>query len=642
MPGARPPASAAGTVRSGVDTESPRVENGSGDSELQQGNGLTCAAFTHDDRCGASSGAVVAENAPAIHDAPHDAFSNSRASDNALAEHDPARDENSDSVSAEVPPSEEETAGSLPSLTSFWRAFSLPVYDDEHELDRSNEGVSDPSDLKTNTATMALNASTWTIVTMSALSQSLRGGKDPRDIGSALSVRPPRQKDEPRHVRILYFDTGGGHRSAAQSLESALERCYGRMVEVQLEEVSQHLPPPWCYATLIYTWLGNYPTVYEKLWKADDQEDDFRKTQLFNSMKYNSITHIVAKVTEWIDSGDDLILSVHPFCNHLLGDALEELAATPGGGHLNPLVKWATVVTDLGAAHLSWFDPRADAVFVTTDTLKERAVKLRVPASRIHVCGLPVRKGFWDPVNEPKEEWRRRLDLAPPAGFSDKEPLVVLLMGGGEGFGALEATAIAIGERLCQESLGQLVVACGRNEDIRETLSTHLWPSEAFAPKVLGFVGNIDEYMSAADVLVTKAGPGSIAEASIRGLPCLLTSYLPGQEEANVTYVTESGWGEYVSDENPTSVADKLSEWLKDRQLLDRMSRRATELARPHATLEIACRLGTNLLGLEEEDRVSAEHPENRSGELQQEPLSAPSKRGLGSAAAKDTAEGKC
>eukprot|EP00927_Polykrikos_kofoidii_P048333 TRINITY_DN4258_c0_g2_i1.p1 TRINITY_DN4258_c0_g2~~TRINITY_DN4258_c0_g2_i1.p1 ORF type:complete len:562 (-),score=89.32 TRINITY_DN4258_c0_g2_i1:63-1748(-) len=472
--------------------------------------------------------------------------------------------------------------------------------------DRANDD--DSTVLMTDTATVALNAGTRTIVTLSALSEAWRRDRCPTSIASTIDVRAPRQKNEPRRVRILYFDTGGGHRSAAQSLKGALEKCFGRMVEVALEEVSQHLPSPWCYATSIYTWLGNYPSVYEKLWKADDEFDDFRKSQLYSNMRYNSISHIIAKITEWIIDGDDLILSVHPFCNHLLGDALEVVTAGANGSQPEPLVRWATVVTDLGAAHLSWFDPRADAIFVATATLQERALELWVKPDRVHVCGLPVREGFWDPVSEPKEEWRRRLDLAPPADVREEDHFVVLLMGGGEGFGALEATAIAIGERLSHEGLGQLVVACGRNEVTRAKLADHPWPCKALAPKVLGFIGNIDEYMSAADVFVTKAGPGSIVEASIRGLPCLLTSYLPGQEEGNVAYVTNSGAGEYVSDQNPTNVADKLSAWLKDRELLERMSRRSAELARPHATLDIACRLGIDLLGLEDV-RLAAELP---------------------------------
>ena len=82
---------------------------------------------------------------------------------------------------------------------------------------------------------------------------------------------------------------------------------------------------------------------------------------------------------------------------------------------------------------------------------------------------------------------------------------------------------------------GHLIVVCGRNKAVRDKLEGHGWPIPDFKPTILGFVDNIDEYMTAADIIVTKAGPGTIAEAMIKGLPVLLTSFLPGQEEGNVT-----------------------------------------------------------------------------------------------------------
>ena len=62
----------------------------------------------------------------------------------------------------------------------------------------------------------------------------------------------------------------------------------------------------------------------------------------------------------------------------------------------------------------------------------------------------------------------------------------------------------------------------------------------------LGFVSNVEDYMHAASVLITKAGPGTIAEAACCRLPCILSSFLPGQEEGNVEYVRNSGIGDYA------------------------------------------------------------------------------------------------
>merc|ERR1711920_1042670 len=112
-----------------------------------------------------------------------------------------------------------------------------------------------------------------------------------------------------------------------------------------------------------------------------------------------------------------------------------------------------------------------------------------------------------------------------------------------------------------------MIVICGRNEELKASLENYDWPEIAhtkdrFSPEILGFVSNVDDYMGAADCLVTKAGPGSIAEAMIKGLPCLLTSFVPGQEEGNKHFVVNNGAGTYIADSNPVAIAEELASWL--------------------------------------------------------------------------------
>ena len=71
----------------------------------------------------------------------------------------------------------------------------------------------------------------------------------------------------------------------------------------------------------------------------------------------------------------------------------------------------------------------------------------------------------------------------------------------------------------------QMVVVCGKNKAAEDELLTHTW-GKGVSVQVKGFVNNMDEWMRASDAIVTKAGPGTIAEASICGLPCMLSSFL--------------------------------------------------------------------------------------------------------------------
>jgi 1,2-diacylglycerol 3-beta-galactosyltransferase len=104
---------------------------------------------------------------------------------------------------------------------------------------------------------------------------------------------------------------------------------------------------------------------------------------------------------------------------------------------------------------------------------------------------------------------------------------------------------------------------------------------------VLGFVDNMPELMRAADLVVSKAGPGAIGEALATEVPILLTSYLPGQETPNVTFVTETGLGLY------TPKPDQLLETVKElaapgSETWKSMSQRASEVSHPYASLDIA------------------------------------------------------
>jgi 1,2-diacylglycerol 3-beta-galactosyltransferase len=110
--------------------------------------------------------------------------------------------------------------------------------------------------------------------------------------------------------------------------------------------------------------------------------------------------------------------------------------------------------------------------------------------------------------------------------------------------------------------------------------------------QVHGFVNNMSDWMSASDCIVTKAGPGTIAEALIRELPILLSGYIPGQEEGNVPYVVDNHVGVFASE--PTAIASQVARWFgPDRDELARMSKNAKQLANPHSTENIVSDLAS-------------------------------------------------
>jgi UDP-N-acetylglucosamine:LPS N-acetylglucosamine transferase len=104
--------------------------------------------------------------------------------------------------------------------------------------------------------------------------------------------------------------------------------------------------------------------------------------------------------------------------------------------------------------------------------------------------------------------------------------------------------------------------------------------------RIEGFVDNMEIWMRAADILVTKAGPNSVAEAFIAGLPLVLYTALPGQEEGNVAYVVENGAGIWAP--IPRHAAQAVAHLLADSEARLAMAARSSALANPQATEEIA------------------------------------------------------
>jgi 1,2-diacylglycerol 3-beta-galactosyltransferase len=118
---------------------------------------------------------------------------------------------------------------------------------------------------------------------------------------------------------------------------------------------------------------------------------------------------------------------------------------------------------------------------------------------------------------------------------------------------------------------------------LKNRLETRTWN---IPHKIYGFVQNMPDLMRAADVLITKAGPGTISEAFIAGLPIILYNRLPGQEEGNVLYVIGEGAGMWAPE--PGMVVSVIKNWINHPDRLAEITQASQSLARPLAARQIA------------------------------------------------------
>ncbi|XVE98419.1 hypothetical protein REPUB_Repub03eG0104900 [Reevesia pubescens] len=231
------------------------------------------------------------------------------------------------------------------------------------------------------------------------------------------------------------------------------------------------------------------------------------------------------------------------------------------------------------AAYYAKFHPRVNRCYCPSTEVAKRALYDGLEESQIKVFGLPIRPSFARAVLS-KDDLRKELEM-------DPDLPAVLLMGGGEGMGPVKKTAKALDESLYDKDqrkpIGQLIIICGRNKTLASTLESEEWNIPV---KVRGFETQMEKWMGACDCIITKAGPGTIAEALIRGLPIVLNDYIPGQEKGNVPYVVDNGAGVFTR--SPKETARIVAEWFSTKtDDLKRMSENALRLAQPEAVFDI-------------------------------------------------------
>jgi 1,2-diacylglycerol 3-beta-galactosyltransferase len=350
-----------------------------------------------------------------------------------------------------------------------------------------------------------------------------------------------------KKILILMSDTGGGHRASAEAISEAMAHLYGDTISVRIVDAwKNHSPWPINRIGDSYPWLvSNGLWLWNMLWHTDN-----KMSKMYRAER------------------PDLVVTVHPIINPVASRVLRKM--------LKSDIPYAIVVTDLVRAHPAWFCCDADYYIVPTEAAYERALRYGVPPERVEVVGQPVGLKFAAGMGE-KLYLRGVLHL-------DLERPAVLVIGGGEGMGPVYEIARAIASNV---PTAQLIIVAGRNAALKEKLEATRWE---IPTRIYGFVTNMPELMGASDLLVTKAGPGTLSEAFIAGLPVVISSFIPGQEEGNVDYTLEHHAGVYASD--PDEIGHLIRDWLRPGgETLNQMAANAAGLARPEAALVIAQRL---------------------------------------------------
>ena len=361
---------------------------------------------------------------------------------------------------------------------------------------------------------------------------------------------------KPLRFLIYYADTGGGHRATAMAIAQGLKQRYGDAVDpVLLDGLRKYLPYPLSRLDDMYPWMSGMKT-WGRGWT---QSNDPQRVQRFMKLWWPYIRTACIRMAK---EPCDAVINVQPLYTFPVLWAMDRI------GVRKPFV---TMVSDLIVVHAAWCDPSTDRFLVPTEVSRVHALEHHVPPEKIQIVGLPIRLLFMNPP-EPKPSVRQRLGL--------KNKFTILLMGGGQGLGRVYEIAEAIGRSGLSV---QLIVVAGSNKKLKEQIDDAHWPIDLAC---YGFTQDIPALMDASDVLITKAGPTTICEAFTRGLPIIISGYIPSQENENADYVINHRAG--VLAEEPELIIATLREWLHKPEVLAWLSENSARLAHPRAAIDAA------------------------------------------------------
>lgn len=325
-----------------------------------------------------------------------------------------------------------------------------------------------------------------------------------------------------QNIDVVFFDAGGGHRSAATALDLVIrqQRRPWNVRLVNLQELLDEIDIARKFTGLRVQDI--YNTMLRKGWTLGSPQ---LVPLMHGLIRLFHRRQVEILKRHWIRSQPDLAVSVIPNFNRALFESLS--MALPG-------VPMVTILTDLAdyPPHF-WLEPQDQWVICGTERAVEQAKAMGLDPSKIlRASGMILHPKFYETTAVNRTSERARL------GLEEDWPTGIVLFGG-YGSGVMEK----ILDRLDRSGLKlQLILICGHNDKLRNRLRAHKGRIPVW---VEGFTQEIPYFMRLADFFIGKPGPGSISEALAMGLPVIVecNAWTLPQERYNARWIMEQGVG---------------------------------------------------------------------------------------------------
>ncbi len=362
-----------------------------------------------------------------------------------------------------------------------------------------------------------------------------------------------------KKVLILYGQPGKGHLMVAQAVKETFLKNYPE-IEIKDADVFDFCSKifrygyPYLYDRIVF----KFPIIFKAAYKN-------YKNRLFGRFVNNAALFFTKKsrLISFISGfSPDFILSTNPLPLQLISLIKQKNIID---------IPSANVCTDFGF-HLMWYNPDIDYYFVANDEIKKSLMDYRVDPDKIQTTGIPVRLKFNQTLDRQKILAKLSLNPFHP---------VLLIIGGQLTYSELLRVIAGIKEK---NNHAQFIIVAGRDENLQKRLKTSELKNDP-AVKIFDFVDNLEEFMAAADLILSKAGGSTVAECLVRGLPMIVNKTTPGQEEDNVDYLISHGAG--IKVKNTEEIIGTVADLFNRSDQLANMKENCRKIAKPNAAEDL-------------------------------------------------------
>ena len=343
-------------------------------------------------------------------------------------------------------------------------------------------------------------------------------------------------------IMLLTAATGGGHLRASAAVEQYIRDNTGYDVVTidTLKAVNRFLDKSVCDT---YRFMAKrIPAMFGRLYKQTNRENLLsglvpKLSGAFSNLLYANISKY----------HPDVILTTHPFATEMVSDLKEDGLITA------PLI---CILTDYGV-HRAWIAPYVDAYVVASDDMVPELTSFGVDPKKIYPFGIPVHGVFFH--REDRDMLLRDLHLDPSL------PTLLFMAGS---FGV--SNIMKLYRDLASTDVKmQIIVITGRNQKLYEAFEKEITSHPQLPTRLIYFTDEVEKYMHASDLLVTKPGGLTVSEALACNLPMAVFDAIPGQEEDNANFLKIHDMGVRLQKEG--DFAQQISSLLKEKEKLQEM-----------------------------------------------------------------------